>query len=166
MAEGHSNFMDSGILSSKLLSEGNKIHTFFGELSKDEFSKEIYSEGETWQIKDILAHLVSADINFLEYFKRLKSSGGGLPEEFDLNTFNNAQVNMMKSSKAKDLLEQFNENRNKMALWVSQLKFEDLELEGIHPAMGKAKLGEMIKMVYLHNILHLRDVKSVLSELR
>jgi uncharacterized damage-inducible protein DinB len=155
--------METTALSKKLLLDGEKILTFFNSLSDEELSKEIYSEGELWKIRDVLAHLVSAEKNFLELFKNIKNAGGGYPPDFDINIFNNSQVNSMKILNKKDLLALYLDYRTQMAKWVAQLNTEDLELKGIHPALGEAKLGDMVKMVYLHNIMHQRDIKKILS---
>ena len=163
MEEEHFKLMDSTTLSLKLQLEGDKLISFFNSLTDEEFSKEIYSDGELWKIKDVLAHLVSAEKNFLELFKNIKSIGGGSPEGFEINRFNNSQVKAMKTYKTSDLLTSFLKARSKMSEWVAQLNIEDLEIKGIHPAMGEVKLGEMIKMVYLHNIMHQRDIKEILS---
>jgi len=163
MEEEHFKLMDSTTLSLKLQLEGDKLISFFNSLTDEEFSKEIYSDGELWKIKDVLAHLISAEKNFLELFKNIKSIGVGSPEGFEINRFNNSQVKAMKTYKTSDLLTSFLKARSKMSEWVAQLNIEDLEIKGNHPAMGEAKLGEMIKMVYLHNIMHQRDIKEILS---
>ena len=50
-----------------------------------------------------------------------------------------------------------------MEAWVSALKDEELEIKGRHPFLGETVIREMIKMLYIHNQTHYRDVKKVLK---
>jgi len=42
------------------------------------------------------------------------------------------------------------------------LKDEELEIQGRHPFLGETVIREMIKMLYIHNQLHYRDVKRTI----
>jgi hypothetical protein len=43
------------------------------------------------------------------------------------------------------------------------LQESDLELQGRHPFLGMTSIREMVKMLYLHNQIHYRDLKKVLK---
>ena len=62
-----------------------------------------------------------------------------------------------------DLLEQYKQVRAESIKWVSGLKDEELDIKGRHPFLGETVIREMIKMLYLHNQLHYRDLKKVLK---
>jgi hypothetical protein len=62
-----------------------------------------------------------------------------------------------------ELLEQYKSIRAESIAWVSGLKESELEIQGRHPFLGQTTLREMIKMLYLHNQLHYRDMKEVLK---
>ena len=47
-----------------------------------------------------------------------------------------------------------------MIAWVLLVSDSDLEKIGRHPFLGQTTLREMIKMVYLHNQIHIRDIKN------
>ncbi len=62
-----------------------------------------------------------------------------------------------------ELLEQYKEVRSNSVAWVAGLKQEELEIKGRHPFLGMTTLREMIKMLYIHNQTHYRDMKKVLK---
>ena len=62
-----------------------------------------------------------------------------------------------------ELLEVFKAVRKDMIIWVLGIGESDLERNGRHPFLGLTTLREMIKMVYLHDQIHLRDIKRVLN---
>ena len=70
----------------------------------------------------------------------------------------------MEAKSPDELLVEFREVRNKMCQWVEALSEHDLERSGRHPYLGRVSLLEMIKMVYLHNQIHLRDIRKVILE--
>ena len=113
-------------------------------------------------VKDILSHPVSAERKFLDFFKNMLTSRKGLSEDFEINNFNNVEVKLMKEFTPDELIRYFSDAREMMSDWANQVSADELEITGNHPAMGEAKLGEMIKMVYLHNIMHLCDIKEVI----
>jgi hypothetical protein len=47
--------------------------------------------------------------------------------------------------------------------WISGLQESDLDITGRHPFMGQTQLREMIKMLYIHNLTHYRDMKKALK---
>ena len=40
----------------------------------------------------------------------------------------------------------------------------DLDREGRHPFFGPSALEKLLKLVYRHNMLHLRDIRHALKE--
>ena len=61
------------------------------------------------------------------------------------------------------LLERFREARKQMIAWVAGLEDAALERTGRHPFLGVSTLREMIKMIYIHNQTHYRDIRRVLK---
>jgi hypothetical protein len=68
-----------------------------------------------------------------------------------------------KGATPQELIEQYKEVRANAIQWVSGLKETDLEMSGRHPFLGQTVIREMIKMLYLHNQLHYRDMKKALN---
>ena len=51
-----------------------------------------------------------------------------------------------------------------MIEWVSGLSDLDLQRTGGTPFLGITTLREMVKMVYIHNQTHYRDLRRVLKD--
>jgi hypothetical protein len=156
----HQNIVD------KLIEEGQKTELYFSSLAEPEWGIRVYLDEMEWQVKDVLAHFISAEKSFLVLFDNIKILGQGTPEDFSIDKFNNSQVKKMKDLSYADLLVLFHETRNQTGKWVNDLSDEDMEKAGRHPAMGEAKLKDMIKMIYLHNQMHLRDLRSAIKLLK
>jgi hypothetical protein len=63
----------------------------------------------------------------------------------------------------RELLTRFKEYRRKNIDVVENFRSEDLVKTGRHPFLGVAQLEEIIKLIYRHNQIHLRDIRRVLQ---
>ena len=62
-----------------------------------------------------------------------------------------------------ELLALYDETRKKTIAFTRALTDEQLDIRARHPAMGDSSLEDMIKMIYLHHQMHVRDVKKGLA---
>jgi uncharacterized protein (TIGR03083 family) len=149
-------------LADKLKVEGEKLAGYFQSLTDEQWGTEVYAEGTTWTIRSILAHLMSAERAFLKLFEDIRGGGPGASEDFVIDRYNARQQEKMKDAAPAELLERFREVRQQMIAWVSGLEDAALERTGRHPFLGVTTLREMIKMLYIHNQTHYRDIRRVL----
>jgi len=150
-------------LAEKLKSEGERMLAFFAELTDDQWVGEVYTEGETWTIRNVLAHYVTSERGLVRLFERIRTTGEGAADDFSIDRYNTAQQEKTKDLTSAELLEQYKQIRAESVQWVSGLKDEELDIKGRHPFLGETVIREMIKMLYLHNQLHYRDVKRALK---
>ena len=150
-------------LADKLRSEGEKFYAIFAGLTDDQWQTEVYTEDQTWTIRNVLAHFVTSERGLVKLFERIRSGGEGAADDFSIDRYNAAQQEKTKDLPPQELLEQYKEVRADSVAWTLSLQESDLDIEGRHPFLEKTTLREMIKMLYLHNIIHYRDMKKVLK---
>ena len=150
-------------LAEKLKTEGERMLAFFAELTDEQWVGEVYTEGETWTILNVLAHYVTSERGLVRLFERIRTTGEGAADDFSIDRYNTAQQEKTKDLTPAELLEQYKQIRAESVQWVSGLKDEELDIKGRHPFLGETVIREMIKMLYLHNQLHYRDVKRALK---
>lgn len=146
-------------LAERLRAEGDKTLQLFQSLTPQQWQTVVYSEGSPWTMKSVLVHFVTAEKGFLKILPDIAAGGPGTSEDFDIDRFNASQQEKSKGFTPQELLDQFREVRATMAAWVASLTPADLEKTGRHPFLGHATLSEMIKLVYRHNQIHLRDLR-------
>jgi len=150
-------------LADKLNSEGEKFYALFAGLSDDQWSVEVYTEDETWTLRNVLAHFVTSERGLVKLFERIRQTGEGSPDDFSIDRYNAAQQQKNRDVSPQELLEQYKAVRADSIAWTLSLAESDLEKQGRHPFIGMTTIREMIKMLYLHNQLHYRDMKKVLK---
>jgi len=150
-------------LAEKLKSEGEKFIGIFSGLTANQWQAEVYTEGATWTIRNVLSHFVTSERGLVKLFEQIRQGGGGVTDEFSIDRYNASQKEKTKDFPVADLLEKYKLTRAKTVTWVSGLKESDLEITGRHPFLGETTLREMVKMLYLHNQIHYRDFKKALK---
>ncbi len=154
---------DAVDLAEKLKTEGEKFIRIFSGLTDDQWQTEVYTEGETWRMRDVLSHFVTSERGLVKLFEAIRLGGRGAADDFSIDRYNNEQQKKTKDLVPSELLEQYKEGRDMTVDWVLGFKDEELEIKGRHPFLGETALREMIKMLYLHNQIHYRDFKRVLK---
>lgn len=150
-------------LAEKLKSEGEKFVTFFSGLTEEQWTSEVYTEGETWTLRNVLAHFVTSERDLVKLFERIRTTGEGASLDFSIDRHNASQQEKTKDLAPAELLQQYKQVRADTVTWISGLKDEDLEIKGRHPFLGETVIREMIKMLYIHNQTHYRDVKRTMK---
>jgi hypothetical protein len=149
-------------LAGKLKSEGGRFYSLFAGFSDEQWASEVYTEGEIWTIRNVLAHFVTSERGLLKLFERIRTTGEGASDDFSIDRYNAAQQQRTKDLSPQELLEQYKAIRSDAIAWTLSLTEEDLEKVGRHPFLGMTTIREMLKMLYIHNLTHYRDMKKVL----
>ena len=150
-------------LADKLKAEGEKLVAIFSAFSDDQWTQEVYTEGTTWTIRNVLAHFVTSERGLIKLFEQIRQGGTGAADDFSIDRYNTAMQERTKELSPSELIEQYKQVRGHSIVWVSSLKPEELEIVGRHPFLQMTTIREMIKMLYIHNMTHYRDIKKVIK---
>jgi len=150
-------------LAAKLKTEGEKVAGFFADLDAEQWNTEVYTEGTIWTIRNILSHFVTSERGLVRLFEQIRQGGAGATEDFSIDYYNARQQNKTRDASPAELLEQYRSIRSDSIAWVLGLQEAELEIQGRHPFLQQTTLREMIKMLYIHNQIHYRDIRKVLK---
>ena len=150
-------------LAEKLRSEGEKFAGIFASLTNEQWQTKVYTEDTTWTIRNVLSHFVTSERGLLKLFEQIRQGGAGSSEEFSIDRYNASMQARARDLAPQELLEQYKFVRAESIAWVLGLNESDLEITGRHPYLGPTVIREMIKMLYLHNQLHYRDMKKAIK---
>jgi hypothetical protein len=149
------------IIYRRLVEEGEATVAFFRDLPPKLWEQQLYDEGP-WTVRDALAHLTSAERNFYLLVSNIHSDGEGAPEDFSIDGFNADEVAALAGISPAALIAEFHKARQENVALVRSMSDEDLIKEGRHPYLGMAPLDKIIRLIYRHTMLHLRDIKRLL----
>jgi hypothetical protein len=149
-------------LTSRLLIEGKKVVSFFNGLSHEQWKITVYSEEPLWTIEHFLVHFIVSETSLLQLVENIVNGGYGVADEFNLDSYNKRKVSSYKLRTSEEMINQFWVNRKQTANFVSHINQISLHKKGRHPFLGLVSLDKIIKLIYRHNQLHLREIRDLL----
>ena len=150
------------LITKRLSEEGEAVLEFFHGLDDAAWERRIYTEGSQWTVRQVLCHFVSAENGFLRLARNILDGGAGAPEGMDIDEFNEGEVGAMADRTPADLLPEFQRLRAEMIQLVRGMSESDFDREGRHPFFGPSSMEKLLKLIYRHNMIHLRDVRRTL----
>jgi uncharacterized protein (TIGR03083 family) len=146
----------------RLTEEGEATLEFFRGLDEADWERRIYTDGSQWTVRQVLCHFVSAESGFLRLARNILDGGEGAPEGMDIDEFNEGEVGAMADRTPAELLPEFQRLRAEMVQLVRGMSEADFDPEGRHPFFGRSSMEKLLKLIYRHTMIHLRDVRRVL----
>ncbi len=149
-------------LSQRMAKDGEKTLRSFRDLTPKQWKVQVYTTGSQWTVRDILAHFVSAERSFKLLVEEVAAGGSGAPRDLDITEFNEREVPKLDDLSAEELLDAYGEARAESVQLTQNLKPQDLDKVGYHPWFGEVQIRDMLKLVYRHNMIHLRDIRRAI----
>lgn len=154
----------SSPLAEKLASEGERTLAFFRAIPAEQWDKQLYTDGAQWSIRQAVEHLCISEHGMMRLCEQIVFEGGqGAAKDFDIDAYNKTKTDRFAAMTRDELLNLYAESRQKSAALARKLTDEQLALRGNHPAMGDSSVQDILKMLYLHNTMHVKDIKKALS---
>jgi len=150
-------------ISQRLDDAAHRTQEFFQAIEGDQWYVQVYSEGANWTVQQILAHFVVTEASIARLVKYILQGLPGVPEDFDIDKFNEREVRCFSKLPTDMVLQRFLERRAETIELVLEMEDADLEKQGRHPWYGIAPVEDMIKLMYRHNQIHQRDIRKALS---
>jgi hypothetical protein len=119
--------------------------------------------GDTWSVYEVIGHLIYADrVDWLPRAKRILQFGESQPfDPFDRS----GHVEEIRGTSLQELLDEFERVRsaNLDDLRALNLRDEQLDLRGRHPALGAVTLSELLATWAVHDLTHLHQIARVMA---
>ena len=148
----------------ELQNAAEETTALFAPLAADQLERPVYTESIRWNVRQVLAHLVTIEQSMQWLFRNLLEGGPGAPEDFDIDRFNRSQPAKLDHLPLPELLDQFRRVRAATVSIVAGMADADFDREGRHPFHGHGRLERFIRWAFEHQRLHEEDVRRALAE--
>ncbi|NOX63519.1 MAG: DinB family protein [Chloroflexi bacterium] len=128
----------------------------------DDDAAMIATENPKWSLRDVLAHLSSAERGLLATIQRFLS-GAELPPDFDLNYWNERQVNKRKDRTVAELAADLRASREQAWRLLESLSERDLAVMGQHPAGFRTTVAGIFYTIANHELDHGNEMRKILG---
>jgi uncharacterized damage-inducible protein DinB len=118
-----------------------------------------------WSVRLTLAHVGSAQWSHLEVVRRLIAREPVAVPDFELDAWNLAQVAKRADWTVAQVLADLETAHQETLAFLDSLDDEKLDIVGSHPALGEISVGQVFRVIALHDSLHRRDIVQLLREM-
>lgn len=122
-------------------------------------------EDGRWSVRLALAHVGSAQWSHLEVARRLLAGHPVNLPDFDLDAWNNAQVAERANWSVRQILGDLDAGQTETLAFLDGLEADELAISGCHPALGEVSVGQVLRIIALHDGMHRRDILQLRQEM-
>ena len=115
-----------------------------------------------WTAQDLLAHLAAAELGHCAVVQRLLVGGDTVLPGFNLDTYNNAEVQARRHLGLEELLAEYKANRAATLAFLASIADHDRDKAGPHPRGFDTTVEGVFRVIAIHEKRHLRDLQVAL----
>ena len=109
---------DASSLATKLRQDGARLRAFARALGEREQSAQVYTDETLWTVRNVIAHLMSAERSLLHLLREVRDGGLGVDEGFAIDRFNAREQTRYEQLNWEELLGSFQKLREEMIDFV------------------------------------------------
>lgn len=150
-------------LKQKLSQARTALENLLTSLPDARWHTPVISEGDTWTVRDIVAHLVENERGMSIHVHKIRQGKETVPEGFDLTQWNAGLKGRMGDPTPAELLEALAQTRAKTLSVLESLGSEEWSLTGRHPSRGPITIEQYYETMADHDAGHTSDIKRALG---
>lgn len=140
-----------------------ELLTLLNSLSADQWQAPVYSEGETWTVATVVAHLAENERGMSIHVHKIRKGEPTIPDNFDLNRWNAGVIGRMGEKSPGELLALLESTRAKTLEVMSTLSAEEWSLTGRHPSRGIITIEQYYETMAGHDLAHANDIRNAIA---
>lgn len=119
-----------------------------------------------WSVRENLAHLVDAEHAHRRFVDAVLQGRSTHLEGFDLDRWNQEHVARRAEQSLAEILFALRAERQKTLDFVSAIPSHAWEQKGHHPALDEVSVRQVVKVIGIHERMHLKDIRRLLESRR
>jgi hypothetical protein len=119
-----------------------------------------------WNIRDNLAHLVDAERAHRRFVWAVLEGRSTYLKDFDLDHWNQEHVARRADQPFDEILADLHTERQETLAFITTISAEAWNRQGDHPALGQVSVLQVIKVIGVHERMHLKEIRQLLEAQR
>ncbi len=151
-------------LQKQLVTHHAELQAVLSSLRAEQMQLAVYSHGspDQWTVQALLAHIASASEGLLKIAQGVTRGENPVPENWDVNRWNNRQIREHAHAPAADLISRIHAAHAGWLQFVETTTELELERMGRHPIGQTLSVKQMIQTHALHQVQHIRELATAL----
>jgi hypothetical protein len=135
-----------------------------GQLQPADWDKVVQSAEGGWTVKQALLHVATSESGQIKTARAIAAGQPTVPDDFDLNRYNNRQVEKNKNKQPPEILFGMAESRQQLLAYLNDVSAEDLEKRGRHGRGDVISVELLFYRIGEHEAEHTAEIKAVLNQ--
>ena len=135
-----------------------------GQMQPSDWEQPVQAVEGGWKVKQVLLHLATSESGQINAGKAIAAGQPSVPDDFDLNRYNNRQVEKNKDKQPPEILFGMAESRQKLLAFLGEVSAEDLDRRGKHGRGDVLSLEQLFYRIGEHEAEHTAEIKLALGK--
>ncbi len=132
-------------------------------LDEAQLQTQVFSEGNTWTVLDIVAHLLENERAMSIHVHKIRTGRETLPESFDLEEWNASLQERTEPRSLAELLTDMATVRDKTLELLATIEDNEWALQGRHPLRQTITIEQFYETMAGHDSWHIKDIRQALG---
>ena len=146
-----------------LLQTREQLLEVLGRSQPEDWDKVVQSSEGGWTVKQALLHLATSETGQIGTGKAIANGQPTVPNDFDLNRYNNRQVEKNKDKQPAEIVSGMAESRQKLLAFLEEVPEEALDKRGKHARGDVISLEQLFYRIGEHEADHTAEIKRALA---
>lgn len=139
------------------------LKDLLASLNEEQWQTVVISEGQTWTVSDVVAHLLENEIGMSIHIHKTRQGKETVPEGFDVNEWNAGMKERKTAQTPQELLGNLDKARARTLQGLRELEEHEWSLKGRHPVQGMITIEQYYETIAGHDTHHANDIKQGLG---
>jgi len=147
-----------------LIHTREELWVVIGQMQPSDWEQPVQAVEGGWKVKQVLLHLATSESGQINAGKAIAAGQPSVPDDFDLNRYNNRQVEKNKDKQPPEILFGMAESRQKLLAFLGEVSAEDLDRRGKHGRGDVLSLEQLFYRIGEHEAEHTAEIKQALGK--
>ena len=138
--------------------------TLIASFQPEDWDRKVQGDDGQWSVKQVLLHLATSETGQTGTAKAIIEGKPTVPDDFDLNRYNNRQVERIAAKTPPEILFGMAESRQKLLALLNELTEADMAKRGKHARGDVLTLEQLFYRIGEHEADHTVLIKQALGK--
>jgi hypothetical protein len=152
------------ILRDHLAATREALLKLVGQMQPEDWDKPVQAEDGKWTVKQVMLHLATSEAGQIKTGQAIAADQPTVPDDFDLNRYNNRQVEKNQGKTPPEILFGMAESRQKLLAFLDEVGEADLDKRGRHGRGDVISLEQLFHRIGEHEAEHTELIRQALGK--
>jgi hypothetical protein len=140
------------------------VLTIVGSLQPEDWERKVQGDDGQWTVKQVMLHLATSESGQIGTGRAMIAEKPTVPDDFDLNRYNNRQVEKNAAKTPPEILFGMAESRQKLLAFMAEVSAADMVKRGNHARGDVISLEQLFFRIGEHEAEHAELIKQVVGK--